>query len=126
MAGVDFAWAEAERQGVADNLIIVVGSDFGRTPGYNGGNGKDHWSITSMLLMGKGIPGNKVVGVTDERHSPLGLDPKTLKPAASGGIRIEPRHVHYHLRKMAGLAGDPNAEQTFPLLGTEDLPLFKA
>ncbi|MCK6571919.1 DUF1501 domain-containing protein [Myxococcota bacterium] len=126
MAGVDFAWAEAERQGVADNLVIVVGSDFGRTPGYNSGNGKDHWSISSMLLMGKGIPGNRVVGVTDERHSPLPLDPKTLKPAASGGIRIEPRHVHYHLRKMAGLAGDPNAEQTFPLLGTEDLPLFKA
>lgn len=127
MEGVDFAWTEAERQGVADNLIIVVGSDFGRTPAYNSGNGKDHWSITSMLLMGKGIPGNKVVGLTDDRHSPIGLDPKTLRAASGGGgMRIEPKHVHYHLRRLAGLTGDPVADQDFPLLGTEDLPLLKA
>jgi hypothetical protein len=125
MEGVDFAWQEAERQGVADNLIIAVGSDFGRTPGYNSGNGKDHWSISSMLLMGKGIPGNKVVGVTDERHSPLELDPATLKPKA-GGIRIQPKHIHYHLRRLAGLTGDPVADQNFPLMDTEDLPLLKA
>ena len=127
MEGVDFAWTEAERQGVADNLIIVVGSDFGRTPGYNDGNGKDHWSISSMLLMGKGIPGNRVVGLTDERHSAPHLDPKTMKPLIQekGGIRLEPKHVHFHLRRLAGLTGEPVAEQEFPLLGTEDLPLLK-
>jgi hypothetical protein len=126
MQGVDFAWTEAERQGVADNLIVVVGSDFGRTPGYNPGNGKDHWSITSMLLMGKGIPGNKVIGRTDERHSPISLDPGTLQPAASGGLRLEPKHVHFHLRQLAGLSGDPVADREFPLLGTENLPLLRA
>jgi hypothetical protein len=126
MQGVDFAWTEAERQGVADNLIVVVGSDFGRTPGYNPGNGKDHWSITSMLLMGKGIPGNKVIGRTDERHSPILLDPGTLQPAGSGGLRLEPKHVHFHLRQLAGLTGDPVADREFPLLGTENLPLLRA
>jgi hypothetical protein len=125
-ANVAAPWTEAERQGVADNLIVVVGSDFGRTPGYNPGNGKDHWSITSMLLMGKGIPGNKVIGRTDERHSPILLDPGTLQPAGSGGLRLEPKHVHFHLRQLAGLTGDPVADREFPLLGTENLPLLRA
>jgi len=72
MEGVDFAWTEAER-----------------------GNGKDHWSIRSMLLMGKGIPG-------------------------------KPIHVRFHLRRLAGLSGDPAADQDFPPLGTENLSLLKA
>ena len=70
MQGVDFVWEEAERQGIADQLVVMVGSDFGRTPGYNDGNGKDHWSITSVLLMGKGVRGNRVIGLTDAGARP--------------------------------------------------------
>lgn len=123
MQGVDFLWDEAERQGIADRLVVMVGSDFGRTPGYNGGNGKDHWAFTSVLLMGSGIPGNKVIGVTDDGHSPLPLDPATLQPAQSG-IRIEPKHIHFALRKLAGIQDSEPARQLFPLIGTEDLGLL--
>lgn len=126
MEGVSFAWEEAERQGVADELVVMVSSDFGRTPGYNDGNGKDHWSITSVLLMGKGVPGNKVVGVTDESHRPVPLDPNTLKPAADPekGIRIQPKHIHRALRRLAGLDDNVTANQLFPLLDAEDLDLL--
>lgn len=124
MQGVDFIWDEADRQGVADQLVVVVGSDFGRTPGYNDGNGKDHWSITSVLLMGKGIPGNKVIGTTDERHRPITLDPATLRPK-EGGIRIEPIHIHLALRKLAGVDTADETRTLFPLVGAEELPLLK-
>jgi len=67
LAGVDFLMEEAERQGVADRLVVAVGSDFARTPWYNDTNGKDHWSITSMMMMGPGIRGGRVIGATDER-----------------------------------------------------------
>lgn len=125
LQGVDFLWDEAERQGIADELVVVVGSDFGRTPGYNAGNGKDHWSITSVLLMGKGIPGNRVIGVTDERHVPIGLDPRTLEPIGESGIRLQPKHLHRALRRLAGIADHEKAERRFPLVGGEDLPLLE-
>lgn len=121
LEGIDFLWTEAERQGVADRLVVVVGSDFGRTPRYNNQNGKDHWSITSMMLMGAGIPGNRVIGLTNEGHNSIALSPTTLKPEANG-IRIEPKHVHRSLRRLAGIdKGDLST--AFPIPG-EDLPLW--
>ncbi len=102
--GVDYLLQEAERQGVADKVVICVGSDFGRTPGYNENNGKDHWSVTSMILMGAGIRGNRTIGETTERHSLKTVDPNTLQVInADTGVRIEPGHVHAELRKLAGI-----------------------
>ncbi len=123
LEGVDFLVQEAEKQGVADKLVIAIGSDFGRTPYYNDGNGKDHWSITSMMLMGPGIAGNRVVGASDELFKPktVAADTLALDPA---GIRITPEHVHRALRDLAGITGDP-IEAGYPL-SAEKLPLFVA
>lgn len=104
IAGVTYAMDEAERRGIADKVVIVVGSDFARTPYYNDGMGKDHWSITSMLLMGPGIRGGRVVGATDGRQVPLKLDPETLTPR-DNGVRITPADVHASLRQLAGMDG---------------------
>ncbi|WAS96996.1 DUF1501 domain-containing protein [Nannocystis punicea] len=102
--GLDFLWSEAEVQGIGDNFVVLCGSDFGRTPGYNDTNGKDHWAITSLMMMGKGIGGNKVIGASDDRHNAFNWDPKTLKQSDSG-IHIEPRHVHASLRRLAKIDG---------------------
>lgn len=123
MRGVDFLWDEAERQGIADKLVVMVGSDFGRTPGYNSNNGKDHWSVTSVLLMGSGIPGNKVIGTSTHRHKSIEVNPTTLQPDESG-IRIEPKHIHRALRKLAKIEDAEPSRQLFPLLDAEDLPLL--
>lgn len=64
--GVDFILTYAEQQGIAQQVVVVMGSDFGRSPGYNSGQGKDHWSVTSMMMIGDGIAGNRVIGATDE------------------------------------------------------------
>ena len=120
LEGVDFLLDEAERVGVADRVVVVIGSDFGRTPGYNEGNGKDHWSITSMMLAGPGIPGNRVIGSTDERHRAITVNPQTLQPDPAG-TRIKPVHVHRALRRLAGIEAGPATG--FPVNG-EDLPLF--
>lgn len=119
--GVDFIMTEAERQGVADKVVVVVGSDFGRTPGYNSGRGKDHWSITSMMLMGPGIPGNRVIGSTDERHNPHKVNPQTLE-RDDNGVRIKPGHIHRALRRLAGIQNDEIA-RTYPITA-EDLPIL--
>lgn len=121
LAAITYAMDEAERLGIADKLIIVVGSDFGRTPWYNDTNGKDHWSITSMMMMGPGIRGGRVLGSTDGRQVPTLLDPRTLQPA-SDGIRITPAHVHASLRELAGVdawarAAGYDVGDSLPILG---------
>ena len=50
---VDYLWDYAEVHGVADRLVVVMGSDFGRTNFYNSQNGKDHWPIGSYVVMEK-------------------------------------------------------------------------
>lgn len=128
LAMVNFLWAEAARQGVEDKLVVLMTSDFGRSPGYNSDVGKDHWSVTSMIAMGNGIPGNRVVGQTTDGHSLMPLNPTTLEPVedpeTEEGVRISPMSVHRALRRMMDVEGS-DADAQFPL-GTEedDLPLF--
>jgi uncharacterized protein (DUF1501 family) len=103
---ITYAMDEAERLGIADKLNILVGSDFGRTPWYNENNGKDHWSITSVLAMGPGIEGGRVVGATTDYQSPMTVDPTTLALSESG-TRIHPAHIHAALRELAGMDKNP-------------------
>ena len=123
LKGVDFLMKEAEMAGIADDLVVMMGSDFARGPGYNGGDiyaGKDHWSITSAMFMGRGVGKNRVVGATTDDQRARPVDAGSLAVKDSGGVIIKPESIHRSLRKLAGVAdGDP-AKQ-FPLAG-DDLP----
>ncbi len=122
--GVDFFMEEAERQGVADKVLVSVGSDFGRTPFYNNGMGKDHWSITSMMFMGAGIPGNRVMGGTDAQHSAYGVTATGEVDTNTAARHIHPADVQFALRRVLGLETSDLAAM-FPLeLKGEPLPLF--
>lgn len=118
---LNFIWDEAERQQIADNLVVVVGSDFGRKPTYNGDNGKDHWFVSSMMLMGTGVPGGTVVGASTDMHDPRMLDPSTLAPTDDEevGVRLQPMHIHKGIRKLMGIEGT-DFDTLFPLSIPED------
>jgi hypothetical protein len=121
LRAVEYLLVQAEALGLRDKLYIAVSSDFGRTPFYNAGNGKDHWAVTSMILSGPGIVGGRVIGATDAAFQPKTVDPKTLKESSTG-TRITPLHIHNALRKISGLdKGTVSAR--FPL-GGESLPFF--
>lgn len=124
LKGVDLLVTEAENQGIADKVIFVIGSDFGRTPGYNSGNGKDHWPITSMMFMGAGITGNRVIGASTHRHSAQSVNPSNLAIDDVNGIKITPAHIHKAMRKLAGIENNSLLTQYYPLNGVEDLPIF--
>ena len=122
---VDYLWDYAEAHGVADRLVVVLGSDFGRTNLYNAADGKDHWSYGSYIIMEKNQRWTgRVVGETDELHFPYRIDPSTLlRRDDAGGTLIYPKHVHKALRRYLGIENSPGA-LGFPFNNTEDFAFF--
>ncbi len=51
---------------LADETVVVVMSEMGRTPLLNQFEGKDHWPYTSTMLVGPGLNGDRVVGGFDD------------------------------------------------------------
>jgi uncharacterized protein (DUF1501 family) len=118
--GIDHLWSQVEQFGLQNQVTVLIGSDFGRTPFYNDGAGKDHWNITSMMAMGAGVTGNRVIGATDRNFEALKLHPGTLEPH-SGGIVVTPKHLHRALRDHLGVADE--LDNRYPL-NVERLALF--
>lgn len=69
---------------LADETIIVVFSEMGRTPQLNGGNGRDHWTFTSTMLLGAGVKGGQVVGGFDDSGYGTACDFATGEAIAQG------------------------------------------
>jgi hypothetical protein len=114
LAGISYLVRRAGELGIREKLVVVVQSEMGRTPTYNNGNGKDHWSVGSVWFFGRGVKGNRVVGATDAGQMPVPIDPATLALKPQGGARVRPEHVHQALRELAGIADPPHA-QRYPL-----------
>lgn len=114
LAGVDYLVQRAEELQIREKLVIVMQSEMGRTPTYNNGNGKDHWSIGSIMFMGQGIKGNRVIGATNEEQFLVPIDPKSLSTDDEKGIRVRPEHIHHALRQLAGIDAHAFSKQ-FPL-----------
>ena len=114
LAGIDYTLQRAEELQIRDKLVVIMQSEMGRTPTYNNGNGKDHWSIGSIMFLGPGIAGNRVLGATDAAQQLVPVHPGTLSLDPAQGIRIRPEHIHRSLRQFAGI-DDHAFSQRFPL-----------
>ena len=62
---------------LADETVVVVLSEMGRTPAYNATMGRDHWPYTSALVIGPGITGNRTIGGYTDLYAGIGVDPKS-------------------------------------------------
>ena len=102
LSGVDHLWTQIEQAGLQEQVTVLVGSDFGRTPFYNDGRGKDHWNVTSLMALGAGVRGNRVIGGTNDHVEALAINPASLQ-LQSGGTVLTPEHVHRALRQMANI-----------------------
>jgi hypothetical protein len=59
---------DLHQRGLLETTLVVVMSEFGRTPDINGGLGRDHWpDCWSLAMAGGGIKGGQVIGSSDER-----------------------------------------------------------
>lgn len=58
---------DLKQRGLLDETVVVFATEFGRTPGSQGGNGRDHHPYGfSVWMAGGGIKGGIVHGSTDE------------------------------------------------------------
>ncbi|MEP5763751.1 MAG: DUF1501 domain-containing protein [Halieaceae bacterium] len=127
MPSAQNSYAEAciGSKGIADRITLVIGSDFGRTPFYNSGAGKDHWPVGSVIVMEKNAAwGDRVVGSTDNIQNARKINPGTLQRDESGTI-IYPKHVRKALRGYLGLADDLRFAP-FAFNNTEDFSFFNS
>jgi len=74
MPSLDVALAtlidDLSQRGMLDETLVIVSSEFGRTPKINKDAGRDHWpKVFSTLLAGGGIKGGLVYGASDATAS---------------------------------------------------------
>ncbi len=81
-----------ESRALLDETLVLVLSEMGRTPKLNGDAGKDHWPVTSAMLLGAGVRGGQVLGGTDDELGALALDLSTGTPS-SGGEQVQASHL---------------------------------
>jgi hypothetical protein len=106
---------DLDQRGLLDETLVVMMSDFGRTPRVNGAAGRDHWTYCyTVVFAGAGVRGGTVCGASDGHaayvkdrpvrpadicatiYHCLGIDPDTPltdrsgrpTPAAQGGQPI--------------------------------------
>ncbi|MGL6073268.1 MAG: DUF1501 domain-containing protein [Fimbriiglobus sp.] len=79
---------DLETRGMLDKTLIMVSSEFGRTPKINGTAGRDHWpKVFSVMLAGGGIKKGFIYGKSDATASEPDEDGLTVEDLA---------HTVYH------------------------------
>ena len=67
---------DLEERGLLARTLVMVSSEFGRTPKINQTAGRDHWpKVFSVLLAGGGVKGGLIYGMSDATASEPELDP---------------------------------------------------
>jgi hypothetical protein len=76
--------ADLEQRGLLDSTLVVVSSEFGRTPKINATAGRDHWpKVFSVVLAGGGIKKGSVYGSSDATASEPDEKPLTVEDFAT-------------------------------------------
>src|SRR5437660_1287636 len=72
--------ADLEQRGLLDSTIVMVTSEFGRTPKVNEGAGRDHWArVYSQVLAGGGITKGQVYGASSSTAAEPERDAVTVE-----------------------------------------------
>ncbi|HEV3238231.1 MAG TPA: DUF1501 domain-containing protein [Gemmataceae bacterium] len=75
---------DLDRTGLLDSTLVMISSEFGRTPKINGTAGRDHWpKVFSVVLAGGGIKRGFAYGTSDATASEPEDDPLTVEDLAA-------------------------------------------
>jgi uncharacterized protein (DUF1501 family) len=100
------------QRGMLDSTLVVVMSEFGRTPTINRNLGRDHWGTAwSVALAGCGIRGGSVVGRTNANGTAVvdrQVNAAHLFHTYFRAVGLNPTRNHYHDGRPIPMA-DPQA-----------------
>jgi hypothetical protein len=75
---------DLDGRGLLKSTLIMVSSEFGRTPKVNGTAGRDHWpKVFSVVLAGGGVKRGFVYGTSDATATEPENDPLTVEDLAA-------------------------------------------
>jgi len=75
---------DLEQRGLLDSTLVMVTTEFGRTPKINRDGGRDHWPrVFSVALAGGGVKKGIVYGTSDATASGPDVDPLTVEDLAT-------------------------------------------
>ena len=90
---------DLERNGLLSDTLVVLTSEFGRTPDINPRDGRDHWPMAfSAMFAGAGIKGGTVHGRSDElgkRVAENPTKPEDLNATIAYLLGIPTQDVHW-------------------------------
>ena len=90
---------DLERNGMLSDTLVVLTSEFGRTPDINPRDGRDHWPMAfSAMFAGAGIKGGTVHGRSDDlgkRVAENPTKPEDLNATIAYLLGIPTQDVHY-------------------------------
>lgn len=85
-----------------EHTTILAFSEFGRTALINARGGRDHALTSSCMLIGAGVPGNRVVGASGD----VGMPPRAVNPSTGApddaGVMLSPTLVAASIMQAAG------------------------
>jgi hypothetical protein len=75
---------DLESRGLLSKTLILVSSEFGRTPKINNEAGRDHWpKVFSVMMAGGGVKGGLVYGASDATATEPEFDPVSPEDLAT-------------------------------------------
>jgi hypothetical protein len=90
---------DLERRGLLNTTLVVLTSEFGRTPDINPRDGRDHWpNAFTAMFAGAGIKGGTVYGSSDEhgkRVQDKPVKPEGLNATIARLLGISTLDIHY-------------------------------
>jgi uncharacterized protein (DUF1501 family) len=75
---------DLDQRGLLDRTLVMVSSEFGRTPKINKDGGRDHWpKVFSVMIAGGGIKRGLVYGASDATGAEPEFDPVSPEDLAT-------------------------------------------
>lgn len=90
--GASMLLQDLAAEGLLERTLVVIATEFGRTPTINANRGRDHHSIAySCAMAGGGVPGGQIVGKSDAKGERLESEP------------YEPKHLNATIARALGM-----------------------
>jgi len=88
---------DLQDRGMLEKTLVVVTTEFGRTPRINDLAGRDHWpNAFSIVMAGGGVKGGRVIGATDKQAAEVTdrpITPEDMVATVLYGLGIDYKKI---------------------------------